>query len=741
MHLARVELQGFKTFAKKTVLHFPDPKAGRHAITTIVGPNGSGKSNIADAVRWALGEQSLKLLRGKEGEDVIFAGASGKARAGFAEVTAVFNNEDGSVPIDFKEVTITRRLFRDGTSQYLLNEKEVRLQDIQLLLAEAKVGQRSYAIIAQGMVDHILIASPTERKDFFDDATGVKPLQIKRHLADLKLRRTTANLHELQTIIQELEPRLRLLKRQVRRLEQREEIAEELRKIQWQYYGALWSDLIQQEESVRSDLNERQREIETRRAKIQKAEKRFEEIAAMDNQRSVLTDLPRRYRQLQEKRRQLSEQEFALRKKIEIEKTRNQINWTPLPLTQIVEEIRSIHKEHQELNEQLDKNKSNDDRPEKFAAAIRRLLDKISIRISQLLEKLEQPAPEMKADAKQLAELSRLEDGRQTLDKQIQEIEGEMDRQSRALREERTELFETQKDLQNQQNQLYELERTCGERRVELARLEERRVNLSREMNLELKEESKDVKNEKRTVQKENPETLFPEMQRLKYRLELIGAIDEETVREHEETKTRFDFLDGQIKDLLNAVRDLEKVIQELDGKIVAQSEKAFNRINREFQRYFKALFGGGACRLLKVEPEIETMAESPEGTSESEIEADHTVHAHEGIEIQATPPGKKLKALNLLSGGERALTAIALLCSIMATNPSPFVILDEVDAALDEINTVRFATILDELRAHTQFIVISHNRATMERSDVLYGVTMGDDGVSNILSVRFDAH
>ena len=165
MFLQKLEIQGFKTFAKKTVLSFPGPKGKTNALTAIVGPNGSGKSNAADAIRWALGEQSLKMLRGKDAEDVIFAGAEGKARAGFAEVSLSFNNEDRSLPVDFAEVTITRRLYRDGTSEYLLNNTARRLSDLQLLLAEGNV-ERSYSVVGQGHVDHILVASPEERKAF-----------------------------------------------------------------------------------------------------------------------------------------------------------------------------------------------------------------------------------------------------------------------------------------------------------------------------------------------------------------------------------------------------------------------------------------------------------------------------------------------------------------------------------------------------------------------------------------------
>ncbi|OGL72110.1 hypothetical protein A3D69_03505 [Candidatus Uhrbacteria bacterium RIFCSPHIGHO2_02_FULL_54_11] len=204
-------------------------------------------------------------------------------------------------------------------------------------------------------------------------------------------------------------------------------------------------------------------------------------------------------------------------------------------------------------------------------------------------------------------------------------------------------------------------------------------------------------------------------------------------------------------------MKDAERLIDELDLRIHKQSEKAFRTINKEFQKYFKVLFGGGSCSLVKMTQEetdaavhdeesahegdvSETLATAdPDALSELKKRVKERKDRVVGIEIQATPPGKKLKALNLLSGGERSLASIALLAAIMATNPAPFVVLDEVDAALDEANTVRFASILGELRKNTQYIVITHNRATMEKADVLYGVTMNDDGVSQLLSIKME--
>ena len=203
MYLKKLELIGFKSFAQKTTLEF------NRGVVSVVGPNGSGKSNIADAIRWALGEQSIKLLRGKRSEDVIFSGSSSKARLGMAEVSIHLDNEDRQMPVDYSEVVITRRVYRNGEGEYLLNNGPVRLQDIQLLLAKANFGQRSYSVIGQGMIDHILVASPAERKAFFDEAAGVRQFQIKREQAVSKLEQTEENLEQARMLLVEIEPHLR----------------------------------------------------------------------------------------------------------------------------------------------------------------------------------------------------------------------------------------------------------------------------------------------------------------------------------------------------------------------------------------------------------------------------------------------------------------------------------------------------------------------------------------------------
>jgi chromosome segregation protein len=751
MYLAKLELQGFKTFAQKTTLVFPGPKDETHPVTSIVGPNGSGKSNLADAIRWALGEQSLKLLRGKRSEDVIFSGSEGRGRAGFAEVNLTFNNEDKSMPVDFAEVVVTRRLYRDGESEYLLNGASSRLSDIRLLLAQANVGQQSYSVIGQGMVDHILVSTPEERKAFFDDATGVKPLQLKRHEAMLKLKRTHENLTEVEMLLREIEPRLRSLKRQVSRLEKRSQVETGLHDLQARYYGTLWWTLQDQLLAVRGQNKTIEEQIAQASGDMRALENRVagmekEERAAEGTDAGLLA-LQKQYHDAQKKRSRLRDEEFEVQRQTELAKVRAQANWAPLPLSKILEEIQSVVEGLKGLKGLKGL--------EELHAQIERLHD----RSSKLLGRLQRPTPEdFKPDPAMTARLESLKAERAMVDDELKRLESEIEAYAKQERQQRTELFDLQRDLREWQRKLHLLENQRHGVQIELARFEEREQNLAREIDQEMKELTLSVKTN-RPSEPADTDALYPEIQRLRYQLELIGGIDPEIVKEFKETNARFTFLDAQVEDLKGAMRATEKIIDELDEKIHKQSEKAFRDINREFQRFFKILFGGGSCELIKLtreemkadEEETDVALERPMAeTAETEREHEEAEVKEKtgfteredrvvGVDIHATPPGKKLKALNLLSGGERALTSIALVSAIMATNPAPFVVLDEVDAALDEANTLRFAAILEELAKLTQFIVVTHNRATMEKADVLYGVTMGDDGVSNLLSVKLE--
>lgn len=760
MYLKRLEVQGFKTFAQKTVLEFPAQSKNHHALTVIVGPNGSGKSNLADAIRWCLGEQSMKHLRGKKTEDVIFSGSEGRGRSGFCEVTMIFDNTDEAMKVDFAEVAITRRLYRDGESDYLLNGQSTRLADIQLLLAEAGVGQRTYSVIGQGMIDHVLTSSPEERKVFFDDATGVRGLQIRRHQSILKLEKSAINLQEVQMLLDELEPRLNLLRRQVKRLQEREEVEKELVEVSKGYYANLWWNLLEEKKVIEGRVSAAQEKVDAKRKELEEGDKKLAELEkgeigkVGEAQEGGMAELQAAYKKAQGELADARRAQVMAEREIELAKVRAQSSWSPLPLQDIIEEVKSIASKHETLLSRLKSIKTVEEIRE-----LEKEVEEAHVRSKKLRDRLIKPNPDdFKPDAESLKRLKDTEEKISVAEKKVKEAEVAMDTKAKESTAAKAEIFAFQRQLRVLQTELMALEQARSSLSIDIARVETRMDSLLKEMQELLNADT--VTMIEREAPKErlaNMDQVHEEMMKLRRKLELIGGIDEQAVKEHAEVEERFTFLSTQVMDLRQAIASTEKIIDELDKQIHDQSEKAFKAINEEFKKYFKVLFGGGSCSLMKMTEEemaeetkvaldraMETVAEEHNKEEEETPEmlrarVAERKNAVAGIDIQATPPGKKLKALNLLSGGERALTSIALLCAIMATNPSPFVVLDEVDAALDESNTMRFANILNELRLHTQFIVITHNRATMEKADTLYGVTMGNDGVSSLLSVKIE--
>ncbi|MGH2542854.1 MAG: AAA family ATPase, partial [Ardenticatenaceae bacterium] len=234
LKLKQLELHGFKTFATKTQFRFSD------GITAIVGPNGSGKSNLADAVRWILGEQRTTLLRARRNEDLIFGGTERRARMGMAQAFVTLDNSRGLLPIDFSEVVVGRRLYRTGDNEYLINGKRVRLRDVQELLAHASIGVGSYSVIGQGLVDAALSLRADERRLLFEDAAGLGAYQGKRGEALRRLAQTEEHLTRVGDIVAEIEPRLKRLKRQAERAEEHRERVETLRELLCQWYGYRW---------------------------------------------------------------------------------------------------------------------------------------------------------------------------------------------------------------------------------------------------------------------------------------------------------------------------------------------------------------------------------------------------------------------------------------------------------------------------------------------------------------------
>ncbi len=731
MYLERLEIQGFKTFAQKTTLEFIPPRDSQLGIAAIVGPNGSGKSNIADSIRWVLGEQSMKLLRGKKSEDVIFSGTEKRARAGFAEVVITLNNEDRRAPVDYTTLAIARRLFRDGNSEYQLNNKPTRLADIQLLLAQANFGQRTYSIIGQGMVDHVLVASPQERKEFFDEAAGVRQFQIKRDQAAGKLESTRENLAQAEGLLAEIEPRLRGLARQVRRLEERGPIETERQVLGRAYYGKIWRELL----GAIVDLGEKIKVGEEKRAgKVRELDHLRLELLNWEKEETQATgflELQKEYEALIEKSNHWQEEMMKVAQALAIPRTES-VKTNLWSAVQARGQLENLARQQKEFFDQLDRVQSLGE-----LETIREAGKKILLLTSEIIQGLSPDQAGRPIDEKLIKQKTKLEESLNVAKGKLAEVKLRIQNYSAEERAKKERIFSLGRETQGRQTELSAIDQEMNRMKIELARLEERRAGLIQEIKTEMGGSPLDLLIGELPALTRPPEETFEHLHRLKTQLEIIGSIDPEIIKEHLETKERHDFLKTQIDDLRGAASDLENGLAQLDQLIEERAEASFRTLNQEFGRYFKILFGGGHASLAKLKPAEED--EEAGEINESAVQKFNLKKEYTGIEINATPPGKRIKSINMLSGGERALTAIALICAIISQNPSPFIVLDEVDAALDESNSLRFASIVDELAGRTQFIIITHNRATMEKADVLYGVTMGEDGISRVLSLRLE--
>ncbi len=834
MYLEKLEIQGFKSFAKPAAFIF------NRELTTIVGPNGSGKSNIADAIRWVLGEQSTKTLRGKKSEDVIFSGSDKKGKLGFAQVDLYLNNKSGLVDIEYEQIIITRRINRQGEGEYLINNNKVRLLDVQMLLAKANFGQKTYSVIGQGMITTILVSSAAERKEFFDEATGVKQFQIKKQQSENKLIHAKENIEQTRSVLNELTPRLRGLTRQVNKLEKREKISKELKELQSKYYGHLVNNLETKlgdnreinnklEKEV-SDLNQKlinlqtilekeenhssrqdsfqeiNNKLKTEQDKLNyllkektvldgqielnllaagkteavwnKNRKEFlekelaKETVGRDHNNREAEKTNKELRVLREKQNTIKEgfqkiekdlvdnknketitaslfSDFDIlynkQKELEVEinnidKTDNFTNIKNIA-NKLFEEIKSIWQKIKKIKSQSKSNIQKDfnqvlkdkenilieiNKAENKIAIINNNLKQINININKNKEELIKI--ENKTDFDKINNKDDLIKKLKQLDENILEQNIIVKRKEEEIadfnKEEESKkqsLVKSQKEFRQFQAEFNIKNNKLNEIKIILARLETKYEDLNKEM----RDDASNIKLNK-DIKEINLEETKEKILNLKKQLNIIGGIDEEVIKEYKEVKERHNFLDKQINDLEKAIKQLEKIIKDLEETISTQFDKAFKGINKLFNKYFQKLFKGGQAELIL-------------DIKEAQSEEDNKAKKQYGIEIKALPPGKKLANVNMLSGGEKALTSIALISAIIANNPSPFVVLDEVDAALDEANSIRFAEILAELSDKTQFVAITHNRATMQESKIIYGITMGDDGVSSLLSMNFD--
>jgi chromosome segregation ATPase len=765
MYLKSISMKGFKSFPERTTLEFSP------GVSVIVGPNGSGKSNITDAVLWALGEQSPGAIRGASMQDVISAGGKGIGQRRAAEVEVTIDNSEGRAASEFSEIAIERRLDRAGDSGYRLNGARCRLADVTDVLSDTNLGREMHSVISQGRVETIVHSKPRERRLLVEEAAGLGKHRKRRRRAELKLRAARDNLDRALDVEREARARLRPLKRQAQAAElgariEREElglkaqlVSEELR------FGADRAAAAEKAAAkargVREKLEERLAEVSKRRSA---AEERF---AARDRERTQAWGLLTKLRSDQERVAvrvaNLSSREAEL--EAGLESLRAELG--PLTLDvgpgsasgerarKLAEELGEIDAGLRSANEGLAVARSSDaaeaareaavgdvragaERASRHARRAEGLLgerhrEAMRARLAAGEGLLDDVRSALKAaEAAGAAIRSRVE----AIERKVVGGEGTGDEIAEELRACSQQEFELQAQMKETSDELTRAE-------VEAAHLGDRRAEAERELAAIADRLGEEIPPAEEALTDEARAEIDRRLERLERRRAQIGPVNPLAEQEYDEAREHVEALQAQREDIERGMRELESLIRDIDAEIERAFEETFEATAKNFEEMVEHLFPGGRGRLRRVSLRPVRDEERPAGEQEAPTEAEPEPEEEEeqrdeqGVEIEVTPAGKSTRKLSLLSGGEKSLVALAFVFAVFLARPCPFYILDEVEAALDDANIDRFLQLIRRFSDRAQFVIVTHQKRTMDAADVLYGVSMGGDGVTKVVSRR----
>lgn len=703
--LKRLELSGFKSFAQKTVLEFP---AG---VVGIVGPNGSGKSNIVDALRWMMGEREAKQLRGEKIENLIFSGTPKKAALGLAQAALCFDNSSHWLPVDFEEVVLTRKVDRSGVSEFFLNQELVRLKDVIELLAKSRLGTKGFTIVNQGQSDIFVKSSPLERQQMIEEIIGLKEFQLKKSQSEHQLENTIINLEKIKAMVEELQPHLRMLRRQTGKWEKRSEYENELKALENNYFSFKLAEIKNSLGTLDTPLSSLEKEI---RQKQKELESFQGELAKLDELKSQTADLLAKRSDCQ---RELGHFEAKLEILNATSVGDGEVEYRSKDLIDLIKEIKNILESSLPLDQ----------------------LEKLKTNLENGLERINKFFSVQDKSSEKKEELLKIQEDKENVVKKLESLNADLSQ----LAQNEKNLIESFKSVEEKRKELNHLE---NERNKII--FEKEKSNLKfQDLGIQLNQIGRSVKEfDNQPAAQAIPFAQLPEIERKMFKLRTnlasIGDIDQAVVKEAEEAEERYQFLTHQSADLEKASADLKILIKDLDKKIHSDFEEALKSINKEFENYFRLMFGGGKAKLKIRTQEIKQQIEQADEPEEEKIpvEAEAAPATEEaGIDIDLNLPRRRITSLEMLSGGERSLVSMAALFALISVNPPPFLVLDEIDSALDDRNAQRFAGLIKKFSEKTQFIIITHNRSTMGVADVLYGITMGEDGVSKVLSLKLD--
>ena len=788
MEFKKIQLNGFKSFADKTNFLI------ENGLTGIVGPNGCGKSNIVESLRWVMGETSAKSMRGSGMEDVIFSGTSNKASKNIAEVSVTVTNEKNEGPIQYREldeVNVRRKIEKDKGSKFYINDKEVRARDAQMFFADLSTGAHSPSMISQGRIGAIVTAKPADRRAILEEAAGISGLHVRRHEAELRLNAAENNLKRADELRRQQERQLVNLQKQAEEAARYKNMSEEIKKIE---AGLYYLKLLEIDKEIKieneinveaetevTDFNNKIADLEnlikTETEKVTPLrEKNIENLSKIQRLNLELQSLDEENTRIQDeienikKTLQTFEEDIGREKGIVIDANSNEkrLKEEKNELIEIDSKYYDTEKQSDnDLNTSKDKLQSEIEKvkelinSQKNQEAISALdnckllieayagsysknenIKKESVKRNERIKVIDTEIESWKNlllnSEKMVSQLterrSKLNDQLSKLDNQPKlqaEKKGQITEGLRISEEEKKENEEiinsTDEKIENLRSQLNEIQEQSIQIRERKASsgatvegLKKRKNDLIDRINSELNlSEENILENSNLFGVEELPDAVNQEdlLDKKKQEREKLGSVNLKADEETNKYETEIKKMESDRVDLVTAIIKLKESINELNQKGRERLIEAFDKVDRKFNEVYTKLFNGGSAKLELVD-------------------ADDPLEA--GLEMLVSPPGKRLQSITLLSGGEQALTALSLIFAVFLTNPSPICVLDEVDAPLDDANVTRFCNLLDELTkiTDTKFIIVTHHALTMSKMNRLYGVTMPEKGISQLVAV-----
>jgi len=686
MHISKLELFGFKSFAKKETVLFDS------GITGIVGPNGCGKTNIVDAIRWVLGEQKTSRLRSSKMEDVIFNGASNVKPLGLCEVFLTIENNKGLLPVEYEEVEIGRRLYRSGESEYFINRNNCRLKDISNLFVDTGLTSDAYSVIELNMIEQILSDKDDSRRQMFEEAAGVNKYKAKRKSALKKFDLNSRDLERIDDIVVEIQFQVKALELQLKRFKRHEKLTDELKNLEINLSSARIVELKEIIVPLEEMLKEKNKLLKKNTSK-----KKVESIE-FDNARENYLNEKDSLSKMKSKVDKLTE-ELLAEIQLKNKESSKGVGLLEDELQLKINQLNQFDKDYIKIVSECDECGKNviqtDKKYEKLKASIQDYKDKIDIYKKE-----------------KEVDFSKMDESIKSIQKKININNLELEKKENAVNKAFIKMESIRAKLDSDKfskdDLFYEIkdaEMKIAESKIKKAQIEQ---NLIEKFGKEVKLS---------TPKNYNISDMIYKVDKIKRSIESIGPINWAVKDEYEEKSSRLNVLLDQKADLVEAESNLKEAIKKIDKVAQEQFFETFSKVKENFEKMFTVFFNGG----------------------NGSIELSNTDDPlNSEINIFAQPPGKRNKSLKMLSAGEKSLTAIALLFSIYQYKPSPFCILDEIDAPLDDINIRKFTEVIRDYSKSTQFIMVTHNKLTMESADCIYGVTAEKRGISKLMSIDF---